>query len=246
MLLYVAICDDEIFYLDKIKQLIEDYIKKEKILIKLKIYSNSEDLIEEVEQKKYFDIYFLDIVMPEASGLKVAERIRAHSPHAIIILISNFDKYAIQAFELSIFRYIQKKTLDLHFQKTFEAAIKLWYEHQDCCYIISTAKMFQKIKYKDIIYIYKSQKYSVFVLRNGESKIRKTLTDVFNELNSPIFLFVDRCYIINLEHVQKVNKNGLILNNGHSLLMSRKHLEHIKNQLDLFWNPDSLTDIKAP
>ncbi|NLE04463.1 MAG: response regulator, partial [Crenarchaeota archaeon] len=54
------------------------------------------------------DVVFLDIDMPEVSGIYLAEQIMTTHPQVKIIFVTAFDKYAINAFELNAVDYILK------------------------------------------------------------------------------------------------------------------------------------------
>jgi two-component system LytT family response regulator len=54
------------------------------------------------------DVIFLDIHMPELSGLQAAEQLQEICPSAEIVFVTAFDEYAIQAFELQALDYVLK------------------------------------------------------------------------------------------------------------------------------------------
>lgn len=77
--------------------------------------------------------------------------------------------------------------------------------------MIQVKNRIEKVAYREILYILKNGKYAVFHLKNGEMKsIRKTLAQVFEELNKEYFYFADRGCIVNLANVVGLNENGVI------------------------------------
>ena len=67
----------------------------------------------------------------------------------------------------------------------------------------------EKIPHKDILYIQRDGgKNSVICSNTGTSKVRKSLQKVFEELDTPEFIFIDRGYIVNIIH----NQYRMILN----------------------------------
>src|SRR5690554_2962338 len=54
------------------------------------------------------DVVFLDIEMPEINGLELAEKILEIEPTIIIVFVTAFSEYAVQAFELNTLDYIVK------------------------------------------------------------------------------------------------------------------------------------------
>lgn len=70
------------------------------------------------------DVVFLDIEMPEMSGVELAERILTVLPHMKIVFVTVYDAFAIQAFEMDALDYILKPVSEERLQKTL-ARLKL-------------------------------------------------------------------------------------------------------------------------
>ena len=64
---------------------------------------------------------------------------------------------------------------------------------------------------------------------------RLLLQRVFDELNAPEFIFIDRGYIVNIVQIMKVSDSIAILKNGDQLPISRSHLQEVKRQINQFW-----------
>lgn len=54
------------------------------------------------------DVVFLDVEMPEISGIEVAEKLQSALPDVRIIFVTAYDEYAVKAFELHALDYILK------------------------------------------------------------------------------------------------------------------------------------------
>lgn len=66
------------------------------------------------------DAVFLDIHMPEISGLQVAELLQERMPEVMIIFLTAYDDYAIKAFELNAVDYLLKPLIRERLEKTFQ------------------------------------------------------------------------------------------------------------------------------
>ena len=71
--------------------------------------------------------------------------------------------------------------------------------------------------------------------RLGISKVRKSLQQVFGELQAQEFIFIDRGYIVNIIQVMKISDSMAYLKNGEALPISRSHLQEVKKQINRFW-----------
>lgn len=71
--------------------------------------------------------------------------------------------------------------------------------------------------------------------RLGISKVRKSLQQVFDELQAQEFIFIDRGYIVNIIQIMKISDSMAYLKNGETLPISRSHLQEVKKQINRFW-----------
>lgn len=69
------------------------------------------------------DLVFLDIHMPEMTGLKAAEHIQQIVPDVDIIFVTAFDEFAVKAFELNALDYLLKPVAAARLQKTMDRVL---------------------------------------------------------------------------------------------------------------------------
>ncbi|SCW77294.1 Two-component response regulator, SAPR family, consists of REC, wHTH and BTAD domains [Paenibacillus tianmuensis] len=80
-------------------------------------YQNAEEAVEAVLREKP-EAVFLDIDMPELSGLEAAEIIMSHLPETEIIFVTAYEEYALKAFELAAIDYLLKPVSTQRLAKT--------------------------------------------------------------------------------------------------------------------------------
>ncbi|WP_164489209.1 response regulator [Ruminococcus sp. Marseille-P6503] len=77
MLLKIAVCDDELSEIKRIKEYITRFSFETGIEFMIDRYSNGKNLIQVYNKKTVkYDILFLDVEMPELNGIKTAQKIR--------------------------------------------------------------------------------------------------------------------------------------------------------------------------
>ena len=69
----------------------------------------------------------------------------------------------------------------------------------------------------------------------GTRRIRKTLTEIFEELHSEEFYFIERGYIVNLRHVSGISRTDCILTDQTHLPVSQSRLTEFKKKLNQYW-----------
>ena len=107
----IAVCDDEQCFVEQIYTILSVQAKEISSALHISTYMDSGQLLYDVEDGAHFDLLFLDIEMPGTDGMSLAGAIRRSLPLALIVFITSHTKYAVKAFELSVFRYIPKPEL---------------------------------------------------------------------------------------------------------------------------------------
>ena len=90
MVLQIGICDDEIVFLENLREQVSDLLKQKEIEFTMHSYNNGNKLLEK-NREHIFNILFLDIEMPQINGIEIAEKIRSFNPYVNIIFITNRD-----------------------------------------------------------------------------------------------------------------------------------------------------------
>ena len=167
--------------------------------------------------------------------MEIPQRLKGFLPNVRIIFVTSHTEYAIDAFELSIFRYVPKNNLEVKLAAAVTDAAKLIELEAGQEYTIQTASRMEKIPYKDIFYIQQDGKNAGIVSSIGISKVRKSLQQVFEELNTTEFIFIDRGCIVNIIQIMKISDGMVVLKNGEQLPISRSHLQEVKQKINQFW-----------
>ncbi len=235
-MLRIAVCDDETAMTEGNRAIAETVLKELGVAAEIITYTDSRNLIYDIaEDNFHYDLLLSDIEMPEISGMELAEKIKPFLPDIRIIFITSHIEYAIDAYELSIFRYVPKSDIAKRLPSAIRDAVSLINLEADKSYTIQTKGRFEKIPFKDILYIERDGKNAAINTSDGISKVRKSLQAVFDELASEEFIFIDRGYIVNLIHIMQVKNSTAVLKNGTVLPISRSHLQTVKEQINNYW-----------
>lgn len=236
-MIYIAICDDDEQSVIELKQRLLSLLKENNIIAKISIYSQSNLFWYDIEEGMYFDLILTDIEMPHINGMQLAEYIHDYLPNSLIIFITSHLKYAIDAYELSIFRYIPKDSIDLKLNHAILDAFKLITMQSKCTYCINMPSRIEKIPYQTILHIERTGKNSVITLADGsQTKVRKSLSTVAKELNSEDFIYINRGNLVNIQHVMKIKNDIVELRNGTRLSASHTKVESLKKRIYEFWD----------
>lgn len=108
--------DDEQLPLQHLQILLEQRIGGIKVI---GAFTNPLEAIEKVQTLRP-DVVFLDIKMPLINGLEIGEQLQGFDPSPELVFVTGYDKYAVDAFELSAVDYIMKPLQPERLQKTIE------------------------------------------------------------------------------------------------------------------------------
>ena len=101
----VFLCDDDPSYLEYLSGSVGQFFQQNKIEAGIKTFLDGETLLEEPEMA---DLVFLDVEMPEKSGIEIGKCIKEKNPYALIFIVSFTERYLDDAMDFHVFRYIHK------------------------------------------------------------------------------------------------------------------------------------------
>lgn len=233
----IAICDDDPHILKNVDLKIKAYLRKYKIPGSTLQYGNGDLFSFDLQEKKHFDLVFLDIEMPlSKGGMEVAEEINQLLPHCLIIFLTSHQKYAIDAFKVRAFRYVLKSRIHEELAENLKAAIDYILTQNVQYYTVSNNNYLEKVAHHDIFYIMKDKKNSILHIdQNRIIKTRKALAEVFSELNSEDFVYIDRSCIANVTRVYKISDGEAYFEDGTVIPISRTNLANVKTAVNKYW-----------
>jgi DNA-binding LytR/AlgR family response regulator len=160
------------------------------------------------------DLLFLDIQMPDISGLELLQNLY---PRPLTVFTTAYSEHAVQGFELDAIDYLLKPFSAERFLKACQKAKELF----DLRNSISPAEKFIFIKtgseqvrvaIEDILFIQSAGNYVSFMLKDGKLLSRLTMAETEALLPAPDFIRVHRSYIVSRRHINKFDKNKVYCN----------------------------------
>lgn len=157
------------------------------------------------------DLVFLDIEMPEMTGLELLSNLI--SPPKIII-VSAYEQYALKGYEFNVVDYLLKPVSFDRFIKSVNRIHDLLQtgpkEENDYIFVKSN-KLLKKILFKDILYIESMENYVVIQTVSCKEVVYTTLKQLYESLPEDIFQQTHRSYIVNIEKVTAIDGNQLTI-----------------------------------
>lgn len=121
----IAICDDDKKFTTKVESILNKAAKERNIRIDIDVFFDGSTLTDYVQRENIcYDLIFLDIEMEQLNGLEAARKIREFDEVVLLIYITSYNNYAIEAFEVHPYQFLLKpldeKQLCTYFYKAYD------------------------------------------------------------------------------------------------------------------------------
>lgn len=188
------------------------------------------------------DLLFLDVQMPECDGFDVLEMLGSNLPPAIVF-VTAYDQYALRAFEAGALDYLLKPFDNARFELALSRAkqrIRLGKDKDRTQKLervaIKNAGQVCFVKISEIDWIEAADYYACLHVGPKSHLLRRTLSDLEEDLDPNVFCRVHRSSIVNLERVRglKLRQDGeyeVSLDNGATIRLSRRYRKHLQARL---------------
>jgi two-component system, LytTR family, response regulator len=206
--------DDEPLALD----LLEDNISK---VPYLQLIARCDDALEatKVLNEKAVDLVFLDIQMPGLTGLQF---IKSITQKPMFILVTAYEKYALEGFDLAVIDYLVKPVALDRFMKACNKAMEyhLLKTKNDSGEKVVTDYLFVNVDYSllkimhaDIMWVEGLKDYIKIHLRSSSKPVvtRMSMKLIEDILPSAKFIRIHKSYIVAIAYVTAVRKNSVFI-----------------------------------
>ena len=235
-MVHVAVCDDDSEYLEFVINLLSLYQSKHSA-VKTEVvgFDSGVSLLENIVAGDRFDIYLLDIIMPEINGINLAQKIRDYDEITSLIFLTNSTDYALEAFDVSAVQYIikpvDKKRLFPVLDKIITSRIR---EDNNFILVSASDGSVVKTQYSSIVIVEQNNRVLRFHLNDGNALESKTIRVPFNEavaqlLQDKRFLHVHQSFVINMAHVHKLRPYSFEMKNGTTIPIPKPKYTNVKD-----------------
>ncbi|HET6175395.1 MAG TPA: LytTR family DNA-binding domain-containing protein [Candidatus Sulfotelmatobacter sp.] len=191
------------------------------------------------------DLLFLDVQMPECDGFDVLELLGSDLPPAIIF-VTAYDQYALRAFAAGALDYLLKPFDNARFELALgRAKQRIRLDRSDATrprklerVVVKSAGDVVFVKASEIDWIEAADYYSCLHVGTKSHLLRRSMSDLEEDLDPNLFCRVHRSNIVNLERVQglKLSEDGeyeVLLDNGVPLRLSRRYRKQLQERMGL-------------
>jgi two-component system LytT family response regulator len=182
-------------------------------------------------QKESIDLLFLDIKMPDISGIDLYKSL---SKKPLVIFTTAYTEHAVASFELDAVDYLLKPFSLARFLKGCNKAYELHNfrnatQASDHLYI-KTGYEQVKVMFDDICYLEATGNYVTFILKDKNVISRSTFIEAVNLLPQDKFVRVHRSYIVAKNKIDKIERTQVTVNKT-TIPVSEAYSENLNTAL---------------
>jgi len=247
----VVIADDEALAREQISDLLKRFDECELV----QLCADGREALTAIEEHRP-DLLFIDIEMPELTGFEVLQEIRL-APMPVVVFVTAYDKYAIQAFEAHALDYLLKPFDFERFERTLSRARQQIVASRNGELSEKLLAMLQSrksepkfldrlaiksrgrvifLKTDEITWIEAAGNYLELHTGKESHLIREPISDFEQRLNPERFIRIHRSCIVNVECIKELQPGFggeylVVMNDGQQLTASRGYRERLQQLL---------------
>ena len=224
--------DDE----PKALEVIERYCQKIDSVCLKATFREPVKAIEFLNREK-IDLIFLDINMPDISGMQLIATL-AIKP--MVIFTTAYSNYAVESYNLNAIDYLLKPITFERFLAAANKALNLFLtknktgaksETAETVFIKSGSQTHQ-VKVSDILYLEKDGNYITVYLKDKKILIRENMTDIFAIVPAEEFVRVHKSFVVAIKHIKMIEVHQVIVN-GEKIPIGSTYREQLRARLGL-------------
>lgn len=228
-MLSIAVCDDMPIECAELAERIENILDKFGTEFSLKRFFDGRELLKCVES---FDIIFLDIKMPEISGMELAGQMRKNGCGGIIVFVTSAEEYVYEAYDVEAFHFLLKPVNEEKLKNVLKkAVVKVTACNNDDFLIISSEHQIKKVLLKDILYIESVGRTVKIHCSSGVLETYKQIGDLEQTLSDKHFFRCHKSFLLNLEYVSRFDKAEIVMENGDTVFLARKRAKIFQKEI---------------
>ncbi|WP_409252997.1 LytR/AlgR family response regulator transcription factor [Bacillus sp. SCS-153A] len=239
----VLVVDDERYSRDELKHLLSDYSF---IQVAGEADSGESAILQCIQQSP--DVVFLDVEMPKMNGMEAAKSLLELRKPPLIVFATAYPQFAAEAFRYEAVDYLLKPYDEEQLSQTAARIKKLLLSpppsdsessRQPGKLAVEGEGEIMYLAPTEILYMYREEKVSKIITKNGEYEVKTPLKDLESRLGSYSFFRIHKSYLVNLDYVTKLTPwfNGAyqleIQGHNEKLSVSRNYVKALRQQLEL-------------
>ena len=233
-MLRVAICDDENNELLATKELIKEYISNRGIPAVIDTFSSGKELL----FADFYDLYILDVIMPDLNGVDLGIELRKSGVSGVIIYLTTSPDFALDSYDARAYHYLLKPVERNRLFDVLDSAIGALKLQDEYAYV-KTREGTMRLMFDDIYYAELRGRAVRYVCRDsivdgmtGSVSFKKMIEPLLKDRR---FYLCGASLAVNLNHISMVDKSGVLISSGQHIEVPRLTINPLYVAWSNYW-----------
>ena len=228
----IALCDDDPKALSVIAGAVRSVFTDRGYTTEITRFSGGKQLLSQAAETAY-DIVMLDIEMPGEDGVDIGKRFKEIRPFAALIYVSDREDRVFDSLSTLPLGFVRKS----NFLADLSAVAELYEKSASTVAKDDRMNFFTRtgvitLTLSAIRYIEGSKNYQMIyeVEKTEPTEIKMTMEKLDSELSPYGFIRIHKGFLVNHRHIQRIERNRLLLTDGTELPVSSKRESEVKSR----------------
>lgn len=218
----IAVIEDEKAHSDLLLCYLKDWSTQTNRPLIPEAFSSAESFWFRYEEKKDFDLLFIDIQMAGMNGMELAKRIRRQNSDIVIVFTTADSGYLEEGYEVEALHYLLKPLSREKVKSCLEKALSR--RREECFVMLHTAEETLKIRQESINYVEARGRSSAVGLAGepGWLDVKESLSELEQLLKEGEFVKCHRSFLCRLSNIHHIGKEDVVFDDGSAVPVSRR------------------------
>ena len=231
----IAICEDEPLMAQEneaaVCRILEDrHLRRDTDFI-VAGFSSAETLLAALREQP-FHLLLLDIRLARENGLELAAHLRACMADCSIIYVTSYAEYMPDSFATRPLDYLMKPLDEKKLAKAIDWDLRKNYRPRQITLPVNGGR--RRVELRDILYAEATSHKSAVCLTEGMFFVNLPFRELIPRLHADSFCRCHNSYMVNLARVRKKTAQGLLMDNGTEIPVSRTYQKELARQFVAF------------
>lgn len=229
----IALVEDDESCRQELTGYLERYARESGEKFRITAFSDGAEIAEGYTAD--YDVILMDIVMTYMDGMKSAEAIRAVDSEVVIIFITSTPQYAMKGYTVDALDYILKPVSYFAFSQRIQRALERMRRRTKRYLPVPFKGGMKKLDISQLTYIEVRDHDLIYHTREEALEAKGSLSELEEALGRDHFFRCNKCYLVNLDHVDSVTDNSVTVG-GELVQVSRARKKALLDALNDYIN----------
>lgn len=225
----VAIVEDTQRDSDQLVSFLEQYSREKGTEFSISTFPNAIQFLQQYRGE--YDMIFMDIDMPVLNGMNAAQSLREIDPSVMLIFVTALARYAVNGYEVNAFDFIVKPIQYNLFAAKMTRAVKRLAAAVRKKLLIRSGDKSVRVYVDEILYVEILGHNLTFHTERQSVSTRGSLKDAMEALEGDDFALCNKSCFANLHHVEMIDGDEAVMDNGDRLQISRPRKTEFMQQI---------------